>query len=189
MGFPGGAEQREGLFGQGNVAVCSARAAVAMDLEALAINVGDLEGEGFMEPQSQAIDGGKVDLVVEGSGGREEPSDFLNAEHSGETVGGLRAHEREGVPITLEDVLVEEADATIADTHGRGGEAIDVFAGQEIVLEFLFRDAVGGFMVELSEQSDFTDRGCLRPFALATKLESRKQLLTQWGHEMSPFLS
>jgi hypothetical protein len=142
MGFPGGAEQREGLLGQGDVAVFGALAAVDMDLEALAINVGDLQEEGFMEPQSQAIDGGKVDLVVEGGGSREEPSDFLNTEHSGETVGGLRAHEREGVPVALEDVLVEEADATIAGAHGRGGEAIDVFAVQEIVLEFLCRDEV-----------------------------------------------
>ena len=114
-----------------------------MDLEALAINGGDLQEEGFMEPQSQAVDGGKVDLVVEGGGSREESSDFLNTEPSGETVGGLRAHERKGVPVALEDVLVEEADATIADTHGRGSEAIDVCAVQEIALEFLFRDAVG----------------------------------------------
>jgi hypothetical protein len=143
MGFPGGAEPREGRFGQGDVAVFGALAAVDMDLEARAIQVRDLEGEGFREPQSQARDGGKGDLVVEGGGGREEPSDFLNAEHSGETVGGVRAQEREGVPVALEDVLGEEADATIAAAHGRGGEAIDVCAVQAIALEFLCRDAVG----------------------------------------------
>ena len=149
-GFPGGAEQRAGLFGQGDVAVFGALAAVDMALEALAINVGDLAGEGCMEPQSHAIDSGKVDLVVEGGGGREEPSDFLNAEHSGETVGGGRAHEREGVPVAREDVLGEAAEATIAEAHGRGGKAIDGFSVQEIVLEFLFRDAVGGFVGALS---------------------------------------
>jgi hypothetical protein len=42
-------------------------------------------------------------------------------------VGGLRAYEREGVPVALEDVLIEKADATVADTHGRWGEAIDLF--------------------------------------------------------------
>src|SRR5262249_14978666 len=52
MGFPVGAEQCKGLFGEGNVAVLSALAAVDMDLEALAINVGGLEGEGFMEPEA-----------------------------------------------------------------------------------------------------------------------------------------
>jgi hypothetical protein len=51
-GFPVATEKREGLGGQRDVPVCGTLAAVDMELEALAINVGDLEGEGFMEPQS-----------------------------------------------------------------------------------------------------------------------------------------
>jgi hypothetical protein len=65
-----------------------------MDLETLAINVRDLQGEGFMEPESQARDGGEVDLVVQGSGGREEPPDLLHTEDGWETVCGLSANER-----------------------------------------------------------------------------------------------
>ena len=64
-----------------------------MDLEARPINVRDLEEEVFMEPASQAINGGEVDLVVEGSGGREESPDLFNTEHGGETV-GARMSER-----------------------------------------------------------------------------------------------
>jgi len=52
MGFPVGAEQREGIGGQEDVAVFSALAAVDMDLEALAIDVGDLKEEGFMKPEA-----------------------------------------------------------------------------------------------------------------------------------------
>jgi len=52
VGFPGGAEQSEGIFGQGDVPVFGALAAVDMDLEALASDVGDLQGEGVLEPQS-----------------------------------------------------------------------------------------------------------------------------------------
>jgi hypothetical protein len=122
-----------------------------MDLEALAIDVRDLEGEGFMEPESQAIDGGEVHLVVEGGGGREESLDLLHTEDGGETVCGLRTKEREGVPVAREDVLREESNATVADAHGRGGEAVDVFAVQEVTLTLLFRDAVGGFVVELGQ--------------------------------------
>ena len=96
MGFPGGAEQRERLGGQGDVPVFGALAAVDMDLEARAIDVGDLQGEGFVEPESQAVDGGEVDLVVQGGGGREEPPDLLHTEDGGEPVGGLRAQERRG---------------------------------------------------------------------------------------------
>ena len=91
------------------------------------------------------------------------------------------------MPVALEDVLIEKADATVADTHGRGGEAVDIFPVQEVVLEFLFRDAVGGCVVELGQQADFPDIGCLSPFTLATKLESRKHVLTQGSHTMSFF--
>ena len=52
MRFPGGAEQREGLGGQGDVAVFGALAAMDMDLETWAIDVGDLQEEGFVESES-----------------------------------------------------------------------------------------------------------------------------------------
>ena len=84
-----------------------------------------------MEPQSSAVDGGAGDLVVQGGGAREEPPDLLHTEDGGETVGGVRANEREGVPVALEDVLGEKAHATGAEAHGRGGEAVDVCAVQE----------------------------------------------------------
>ena len=45
MGFPVGAEQREGICGQGDVPVFGALATMDMDLEALAIDVRDLQGE------------------------------------------------------------------------------------------------------------------------------------------------
>jgi hypothetical protein len=80
---------------------------------------------------------------VQGGGGREEPANLLHTEDGGETVCGWRAHEREGVPVALEDVLREEAEATVADTQRRGGQAIDVFAVQEVALKLLFSDEVG----------------------------------------------
>jgi hypothetical protein len=64
MGFPVGSQQSQRICGQGDVTVLGALASVDMDLEALAVNIGDLQGEGFMEPQSSAVDGGEVDLIV-----------------------------------------------------------------------------------------------------------------------------
>ena len=125
---------------------------------------------------------------MQGGSGRKEPPDLLYTEDGGETVGRLRAQERQRVPVALEDVLREEANTTVADTQGRWGEAVDIFAVQERSLELLFRDAVGGFVVELSQQADFTDRGFLSPFAFATEVEGRKHVLTQWAHEISPFV-
>jgi hypothetical protein len=188
VGFPVGAEQREGLGGQGDVAVFGALAAMDMALEAWAIDVGDLEEEGFVEPESQAIDRGEGDLVMHGGGGHEEPLDLFHTEDRWKPVCGLRANEGEGVPVTLEDVLVEKANAAVADAHGRGGQVVDIFAVQEVALQLLFREEGRRFAIELSQQADCTDIGCLRPFALATELESRNHLLTQWGHEMSPFV-
>ena len=46
-------------------------------------------------------------------------------------------------------------------------------------LQLLCGEAVGGCVGELGQQADFSTRGCLSPFALATALKSRKHLLTQ----------
>ena len=57
-----------------------------------------------------------------------------------------------------------------------------------VVLQLLFGDAVGGCVVALGQQADFSDRGCLRPFAFTAEVESRDHLLTQWAHVVSPFV-
>ena len=46
------------------------------------------------------------------------------------------------MPSAREDVLREAADATGADAHGRGGEAVDIFPVQEGVLKLLFGEQV-----------------------------------------------
>lgn len=189
MGCPVGSEPSAGSFRQRDVTVLGPLAAGDLDLEALAIDVGDLQGEGFMEPESQARAGGEVDLGVPGGSRLEETPHFFNTEDGGETVGGLSPNQRQGGPIALEDVLREAADAPGADAPGSRGQAIDVLPGQEGVLKLLFRDQVRRFVVELSQPTPLTDRGFLRPFALATELESRKHWSAQWGHELSPFLS
>src|SRR5215831_18254991 len=66
MGFPVDAEQREGIFRQGDIPVFGTLPTMDMDLEARASAGRDLEAEGVMEPEAQAIDGREVDLVVHG---------------------------------------------------------------------------------------------------------------------------
>jgi hypothetical protein len=99
-----------------------------MNLEARAVDVDNLQIERCMESEAQAIDGGEGDSIGQGGSGFEETMDFLDTEDGGQAVFGLRAHERQGMPVLVEDVLVEELDAPGADTHGRWSEAIDVIA-------------------------------------------------------------
>jgi len=124
---------------------------------------------------------------VQGGGRREEPPDLLHTEDGGEPVCGLRANERQGVPVPLEDVLREEADATGADAHGGWGEAVDVFSMQEVGLKLLFGEQVGRFAIKLSQQAHLADIGLLSALTLATKLKSGDHLLAQWCHQGSPF--
>src|SRR5262245_40065853 len=114
-----------------------------LDLEALAVNIGDLQGQGFMEPEAQAIDGSEVDLSMQGGSRLEDTSDFFNTEDGGETVGGLCAQERQRGPVACEDVLTEEADAAVADAQRGWCEAIGSLGGREGSRERLFRDGCG----------------------------------------------
>jgi hypothetical protein len=157
--------------------------------EALAIDVRALEGEGCMEPEAQARDRGAGDLGVARGGGGQEPPDFFSTEPSRERVGGGRTQEGEGGPVTVEDVLREAADTARAEAHGRWGEAGDVCAVQEGALQLLCREAVGGGGVERREQADFPDIGLLGTLARAAEVQRSNHVLTQWGHERSPFVS
>jgi hypothetical protein len=128
-GLPGGTEQREGLGGQGDGPVFGALAPMDLALEARALKVGDLQEAGCMEPEAHARDGGAGDLMMEGSGRWQEPPDLLHPEDGGETVGGVRAQERERMPVALEAVWREEADAAVADAQGGGGRGRQRFSG------------------------------------------------------------
>ena len=178
VGSPGGPSQSQGLCGQGHVPVWGALTSVDRNLSALAVNVGDLQGEGFVEPESHARDRGEGDLIVQGGGSLEQTSDVLGTEDGGEAVCGVRAHARQGVPVALEDIVREEPDATGAETHRSWRETIDIFSVQEGGLKLRFGEQVRGLAIALSAHADFTDRGLLGPFACATELECGNHVLT-----------
>jgi hypothetical protein len=52
MGFPGSAEECQCLFGERDRAIFGALPTGDMDLEALAVKSGDLQGQGCMEPEA-----------------------------------------------------------------------------------------------------------------------------------------
>ncbi len=60
------AQQIESGVGQRDIAVLGALAAVDMDHHARAIDIGDFEMECFVKAQAAGVDGGEVDVIVEG---------------------------------------------------------------------------------------------------------------------------
>ena len=101
---------------------------------------------------------------------------------------GLGSEDSEDVPVSLEDVFVEEAYAAIADAHGIGRPLIDVFPLEEIVLKFLFGDQIGGFAVELGEHADGAGVGLLSAFPFAVELKGLDRFVIPiCHHDTSPF--
>jgi hypothetical protein len=92
-GFPGGAPQRQGLFGERTVTVLGALAAGDMALEALPVPGRALQEEGCMKPEARARDGRAGDVGVHGGSARKEARALLPTEDSGEPVGGLGTQE------------------------------------------------------------------------------------------------
>jgi len=111
-----------------------------MDHHTVAVDIGDFEMKSFVQSEAAGIDGGKIGVILEGFDLGQNASGFFPAKDSREASFGLGSEDAEDVPVSLEDVFVEEANAAIADAHGIGRPVIDVFAVEEIVLEFLLRD-------------------------------------------------
>jgi hypothetical protein len=189
VGSPIASEQMEGGLREGDVAILGAFAAVDMNHHAAGVDVGDFEMETFVKPQAAGVDGREIGVVLEGFDLGENASDFIHAENGRKASFGLGSENSEDVPVSLEDVFVEEANPAIADPHGIGRPVINVFALEEIVLELLLGDEIGGFAIELGEHTDGAGVGLLSPFPLAIELKSLdRSVIPLCLHDTSPFL-
>ena len=79
VGAPVVAQQMERGLWQQDVAVLGALAAVDMDHHALAVDIGDFEMKAFVKTQAAGVDGGEIDVVVEGFDVGQNVSDFFDA--------------------------------------------------------------------------------------------------------------
>jgi hypothetical protein len=140
VGSPIVAEQVEGRRGKRDVAVLGALSPVDMDHHAGRVDIGDFEVEAFVESEAAGIDGGEIGVILGGFDLGQEAADFFPAKDGREASFGLGSEDSEDMPVTLQDVFVEEANAAIADPHSIGRPVIDVFPAEEIVLEFLLGD-------------------------------------------------
>ena len=65
---------------------------------------------------------------------------------------------------------------------------IDVFAVEEVVLEFLLGDQVGGFAIELGEHANGAGVSLLSPFSFAVELKGLDRSVIPFClHDTSPF--
>jgi hypothetical protein len=170
VGGPIAAQQVESGLGEREVAVLSAFASVDMDHHAGAIDIGDFEMESFLKSQAAGVHGGEIGMVVGGLDVGKNASDFFDAQDSREATFILGSKDTEDVPTAVKHVLVEEADTAVADAHGLGGPSVDVFAVEEVVLEFLLGEQVGGFAIEPGKHADRACVGLLSPFPFPVEL-------------------
>ena len=188
VGEPIAAEQTESGLGERDIAILGALSTVDMDHHAGAVDIGDFEVETFVESQAARIDGGEIGVILEGFDLRKNASDFFNAENGGKASLILGSEDSEDVPVSLEDVFVEEANAAIADAHRIGGPVISVLPLEEIVLEFLLGDLIGCFGVELAEHANGAGVGLLSPFPFAIELKGLdRSVIPLCLHDVSPF--
>ena len=80
-----------------------------VDHVARAIDIAHVQGEGLVEAQSTAVEGGEVDAMVQRSHGLEEAMNLLEAENGREPLFGLGSHEFQGLPGAFENLLGESA--------------------------------------------------------------------------------
>jgi len=188
VGSPIASEQLEGGKRERDVTVLGALSTVYVDHHAGGVDIGDFQVEAFVKSEAAGIDGGEIGVILEGMDLGKNASDFFTAENGREASFGLGSEDSEDVPVSLEDVFEEEANPTVADAHRIGGPVIDVLSAEEIVLEFLLRDQVGGFAIELGEHSNGTGVGLLGPFPLAIELKSLDRFVIPLClHDTSPF--
>jgi len=188
VGSPIASEQLEGGKGERDVTVLGTLSTVDMDHHAGGVDIGDFEVEAFVKSEAAGVDGGEIGVILEGMDLGKNASDFFNAENGREASFGLGSEDTEDVPVSLEDVFEEEADPTVADAHGIGGPVINVLSAEEIVLEFLLGDQIGGFTVELAEHANGTGVCLLSPFSFAIELKSLDRFVIPLClHDTSPF--
>ena len=157
-----------------------------MDHHALAVDIGDFEMAGFVEAQAAGVDGGEKDVVGGSFDLGQKVSHFIDAEHGRQAVFVLGAQDREDMPIAGEHVDVEEANTAVADTHGFGRPAVDVFAMEKVLLQFGFGDEIGSFVVEFREHADRAGVGFLSRFSFPIELQSRNHAFIPIVHKNSP---
>jgi hypothetical protein len=163
---------------------------VNVDHHALGVDIGYFQVLCLLEPEATGVNGTEEGIVLGSVDAGEQASDFLGAEHGREAVFGLGSEDAEDVPVPMEDVLVEEFDAAVADAHSFRRPLADVLAVEEVVLEVFFGDLIGDFASELREHANGSGVSLLGAFSFAIELKGLDHFLAPvCHHDVSPFVN
>jgi len=153
VGPPELPEQKQRPFWQGHIPLFGTFAQNAHH-HARAVDILDLEKGALTEAQTARIDRGQARSIHRKTDRRQNPEDFLPAQDHWQLLVFGWAHELETGPAALERALEEELDGAQIDRSGRTAHLLDYRQMQEILAQFILRDEVRGFVVELGQLDD-----------------------------------
>lgn len=188
VGHPVLPEQSQRRLGEGNVAILGPLAAVDVDHQTGAVDVGDLQVQPLLQPESTGVDRGEEGVVVEGADTAQRPADLLDAQDGREFPLPLRPQELEERPVSLQHLLEEEPDPRVADPQGGGGPPAHVPPVQEVRLQGIRRDLVRCLVLELDKHPHGACVCLLGALPLAVQLQGLDHAVVPLGlHVDSPF--
>ena len=188
MGYPITAKQLIGLLRKGNIAILGALASMNMDHHSFAVDVGDLQGECFRDPQSASIDGGKASVVLKGADTTQNAEDFSLLHDTGKSPLLLGFKIGEDVPVAFQHVDEEEFDPAVGNAQSGRRPLVHISAMKEVVFELGLADLIRGSAVEVHEQTHRAGVAFLGALAHAGKLQGSDGLLEIIFHGNSPFV-
>lgn len=151
MRYPVFSEQSKRVLGKGQESILCPLAAMDMDLHPLAVDIGYLEAESLLEPQSEGIHREKVSVVMECFYLGQNSENLLPAQDAGQAFFSLGFEKFEDMPVFLEDVFIEKPDSTIANFQRARSPFIYIAPVEKIILELPFTD-LGRFFIAKFDQ-------------------------------------
>jgi hypothetical protein len=186
LALPVHAQQLEGPFGQGHIAVCAPLALADPHQHALGVDVRDLARGSFPETQATGIDHPQTPLGFRACDRGQQGADFWRTQHDGELLAVPGPSEGEERPRALQGTLREEPDAIEVDAEGPLGDLLVIEQIQKVLAEFLFAELVRRASVvwrQLAHSGDITLLG-LR--GKPPKLQVFQQAASPCSHGHSP---
>ena len=147
VSFPEFTQHLQRGMRQRDITVFAALSQTDMYEHAVGVNIADLNPGAFANAEAAGVDSAQAGPVPKDANGTQYPTHFFLTEHHREFLLMWRANQREGWPITLEGVGVEELEAAHGQCAGRATVFLDVFEVEEVFPYLFLGNTVGQFVV------------------------------------------